>query len=115
MSRCENAVGSPRGSAPTKTQEPGAATIVSTAENIIARTRANAPPNDALLHGRGRLCRSCGCETASGDGICPDCADAIRAEEAEGLAERCRVYRTRYVEDLSLTVLEEFQRERGRV
>lgn len=47
-SKCLN--GSP---APSPTTMQGQTTsIVSTAENIIARTLANAPENDALLHGR---------------------------------------------------------------
>ena len=82
-------------------------------ENIKIRTAAHAPANDALLHGAVRLCRSCGCETTA-DRICPDCAEALRAERAEALAERCRVHRVRYVEDLPVSVLEEMQAERGR-
>jgi len=78
------------------------------------RTRAHAPANDDLLHGRVRLCRSCGCETASGDGVCPACAEALREERAAALAERCRIYRVRYVEDLPVSMLEEIRREQGR-
>jgi len=46
-------------------------------------------------------CRSCGAPTASSDGICRDCADAMREERAAALAERCRIHRVRYVEDPS--------------
>jgi len=82
-------------------------------ENIKLSAAAHAPANDALLHGAVRLCRSCGCETTA-DRICPDCAEALRAERAEALAERCRVHRVRYVEDLPVSVLQEMQAERGR-
>lgn len=58
-------------------------------------------------------CRSCGCETTA-DRICPACAEALRAERAEALGERCRVHRVRYVEDLPVSVLEEMQVEWGR-
>ena len=82
-------------------------------ENIKLSAAAHAPANDALLHGAVRLCRSCGCETTA-DRICPDCAEALRAERAEALAERCRVHRVRYVEDLPVSVLQEMQVEWGR-
>ena len=114
MSKSECLNGSPACSHACKHQETRAATPVSTAENILVRTRANAPGNDALLHGRVRLCRSCGCETTSGDGVCPACADAMREERAAALSERCRVHRVRHVEDLPVSVLEEMQAERGR-
>ena len=103
--------GSPCGSASTKMQEPRAASEVSTPENIIARTLENAPPNEDLLRGRVRPCRSCGCETTA-DRICPDCAEALREERAAALGERCRIHRVRYVEDLPVSVLEEMQRGR---
>jgi hypothetical protein len=112
QSDCIN--GSPACSAPTKTQETRAASFVSSSEDILIRTQANAPQRDALLHGRVRLCRSCGCETTSGDGICRDCADAMREERAAALAERCRIHRVRYVEDLPVSVLQEMQAEWGR-
>jgi len=80
-------------------------------ENIKLSAAAHAPANDALLHGAVRLCRSCGCETTA-DRICPDCAEALRAERAEALGERCRVHRVRYVDDLPVSVLEEMQRGR---
>ena len=57
-------------------------------------------------------CRSCGCETTSGDGICAACAEALREERAAALGERCRIHRVRYVEDLPVSVLEEMQRGR---
>jgi len=82
-------------------------------ENIKLSAAAHAPANDALLHGAVRLCRSCGCETTA-DRICPDCAEALRAERAEALAERCRVHRVRYVEDLPVSAIEEMQVEWGR-
>jgi len=59
-------------------------------------------------------CRSCGAPTTSSDGICRDCADAMREERAAALGEGCRVHRVRYVEDLPVSVLEEMQAERGR-
>jgi hypothetical protein len=84
---------------------------VSSSENILVRTRANAPANDDLLHGAVRLCRSCGAETQSID-VCPACAEALREERAAALSERCRVHRVRHVEDLPVHVLEEMQRGR---
>ncbi len=80
----------------------------------MVRTAKNAPANDALLHGRARLCRSCGAPTASSDGICRDCADAMREERAATLREQCRIHRVRYVEDLPVSALEEMQAEWGR-
>lgn len=111
QSDCIN--GSPACSAPTKTQETRAASEVSTHEDILLRTRAHAPANDALLHGAVRLCRSCGCETTA-DRICDACAEALRVERAEALGERCRVHRVRYVDDLPVSVLQEMQAEWGR-
>ena len=80
---------------------------------ILERTLHYAPPKDALLHGRVRLCRSCGCET-SNDRICDNCARALREERAAALAEQCRIHQVRYVEDLPVSVLEEMQAEWGR-
>jgi len=97
----------------TRKTEAGTGNLSTTFEEIKIRTQANAPQRDALLHGRVRLCRSCGCETTA-DRICPDCAEALRAERAEALAERCRVHRVRYVEDLPVSALEEMQVEWGR-
>ena len=97
----------------TRKTEAGTGNLSTTFEEIKIRTQANAPQRDALLHGRVRLCRSCGCETTA-DRICPDCAEALRAERAEALAERCRVHRVRYVEDLPVSVLQEMQAEWGR-
>ena len=57
-------------------------------------------------------CRSCGTPTASSDGICRDCADAMREERAAALEGRCRVHRVRSAEDLPVSVLEEMQRGR---
>ena len=82
-------------------------------ESIMVSARANAPANDDLLHGRARLCRSCGAETQSID-VCPACADAMREERAAAQSERCRIHRVRYVEDLPVHVLEEMQAEWGR-
>jgi hypothetical protein len=59
-------------------------------------------------------CRSCGASTASSDGICPACADAMREERAAEQARQCRIHRVRYVEDLPVSVLREMQAERGR-
>jgi hypothetical protein len=52
--------------------------------------------------------------TASSDGICRDCADALRAERSEALSALCRVHRVRYVEDLPVSALEGMQAEWGR-
>ena len=82
-------------------------------ESIMVSARANAPANDDLLHGRARLCRSCGAETQSSD-VCPACADAMREERAATLREQCRIHRVRYVEDLPVSMLEEMQVEWGR-
>lgn len=82
-------------------------------ENIFVRTLENAPANDDLLHGRARLCRSCGAETQSSD-VCPACADAMREERAAALEGRCRIHRVRYVDDLPVSVLQEMQVEWGR-
>jgi recombinational DNA repair protein RecR len=85
-------------------------------ESIIVADREHLPC-EAGLPGRAdrvRLCRSCGCETASGDGICAACADAMREERAEALVERCRIHRVRRVEDLPVSVLQEMHAERGR-
>lgn len=113
MSKSECLNGSPACSHACKHQETRAASEVSTHEDILLRTRAHAPANDALLHGRVRRCRSCGAETTSGDGICALCADALRAERAAALGERCRIHRVRHVEDLPVSVLEEMQRGRS--
>jgi hypothetical protein len=74
------------------------------------RTRGRAPGRaDRMI-----ACRSCGAPTASSDGICRDCADAMRAERSEALSALCRVHRVRYVEDLPVSALEEMQAEWGR-
>jgi len=104
--------GSPACSASVKTQETRAASEVLSTENIFVRTRA--PANDALLHGQVHLCRSCDCETTSGNGICPACAEALREERSAEQARLCRVHRVRYVEDLPVSVLEKMQAEWGR-
>jgi len=66
-----------------------------------------------------RACDRCKQEFAAfgpGDVLCLQCleGDARREERAEALAERCRVHRVRYVEDLPVSVLEEMQAEWGR-
>ena len=80
---------------------------------MLERTLHHAPPKDALLHGRVRLCRSCGCET-SNDRICDNCARALREERAAALGERCRIHRVQYVEDLPPRVLKAHRDEWGR-
>ena len=80
---------------------------------MLERTLYHAPPKDALLHGRVRLCRSCGCET-SNDRICDNCARALREERAAALDERCRIHRVQYVEDLPPRVLKAHRDEWGR-
>ena len=97
----------------TRKTEAGTGNLSTTFEELKIRTAAHAPANDALLHGAVRLCRSCGCETTA-DRICPACAEALRAERADVLAERCRIHRVRYVDALPVSVLEEMQAERGR-
>ena len=101
--------GSPACSAPTKTQETRAASEVSTHEDILLRTRAHAPANDALLHGAVRLCRSCGCETTA-DHICPDCAEALRVERAEAQSDLLRRHRATCIEAVPREALVEHQR-----
>ena len=105
--------GSPACSHACKHQETRAASEVSTHEDILLRTRAHAPANDALLHGAVRLCRSCGAETAN-DRLCDACAEALREERAAALDGRCRIHRVRFVEDLPVSVLEKMQVEWGR-
>lgn len=97
----------------TRKTEAGTGNLSTTFEEIKIRTAAHAPANDALLHGAVRLCRSCGAPTASSDGICPACADAMREERAAALEGRCRIHRVRYVEDLPISVIEEMQAARG--
>ena len=105
--------GSPACSHACKHQETRAASEVSTHEDILLRTRAHAPANDALLHGAVRLCRSCGCETTS-DRVCPACAEALQAERAEALAEQCRRHGVKMAEDLPRVALAEHQAAWGR-
>ena len=99
--------------------KPGAGTDAQngTFDYIMAAAAEHAA-REAGLPGRvdreTTYCRSCGCETTSGDGICRDCADAMREERAAALGERCRVHRVRRVEDLPVSVLEEMQAEWGR-
>ena len=85
-------------------------------ESIIISDREHLP-SEAGLPGRVdrvAACRSCGTPTASNDGVCRDCADAMREERADVLEGRCRVHRVRYIEDLPVSVLEEMQVEWGR-
>ena len=96
--------------------KPGAGTDTQngTFDRILVAATEHAA-REAGLPGRADrmiACRSCGAPTASSDGICRDCADAMRAERAEALGERCRIHRVRYVEDLPVSVLEEIQRGR---
>ena len=87
-----------------------------TFDRIIVAAAEHAA-REAGLPGRADrtiACRSCGAPTASSDGICRDCADAIREERAAALDERCRVHRVRYVDDLPVSVLQEMQAEWGR-
>ncbi len=77
--------------------------------HIMVRTAKNAPANDALLHGRARRCRVCGCETQSSD-VCPACADAMRAERSEALSALCRRYGATCIEAVPRAALVEHQR-----
>ncbi len=84
--------------------------------NIIISASEHAA-REAGLPGRADrmiACRSCGAPTASSDGICRDCADAMREERAAALDEQCRIHRVRYVDDLPVSVLQEMQVEWGR-
>ena len=97
---------------------PGAGTdaLNGTFEHIIVAAAEHAA-REAGLPGRADrmiACRSCGAPTANCDGICRDCADAMRAERSEALSALCRVHRVRYVEDLPVSALEKMQAERGR-
>ena len=99
--------------------KPGAGTgKASTVFESITVAATEHAGREAGLPGRADretiACRSCGCETTNGDGICRDCADAMREERAAALGERCRVHRVRHVDDLPVSVLEEMQAERGR-
>lgn len=82
-------------------------------ESIMVSARANAPANDDLLHGRARLCRSCGCETTN-DCICDACAEALRVERAEALSDLCRRYGVTCIEAVPRAALVEHQRAWGR-
>jgi len=82
-------------------------------ESIMVSARANAPANDDLLHGRVRLCRSCGCETTA-DRICPDCAEALRVERAEAQTDLLRRHRATCIEAVPRAALVEHQRVWGR-
>ena len=98
--------------------KPGAGTDTpnGTFDRILVAAAEHAA-REAGLPGRADrmiACRSCGAPTASSDGICRDCADAMREERADVLEERCRIHRVRYVEDLPVSVLEEMQAEWGR-
>ena len=98
--------------------KPGAGTDAQngTFDRILVAAAEHAA-REAGLPGRADrmiACRSCGAPTASSDGICRDCADAMRAERAAALDELCRVHRVRYVEDLPVSALEEMQVEWGR-
>lgn len=104
MPKIECLNGSPCDSASAKTQETRAATIVSISETIIDRTLAHAPQNDALLHGRVRPCRSCGCET-SNDRYCTACGEALREERAEELKGLCCRHGCQHVEGLPADAL----------
>ena len=100
------------------TCKPGAGTDAQngTFDRILVAAAEHAA-REAGLPGRADrmiACRSCGAPTASSDGICRDCADAIREERAAALGERCRVHRVRRVEDLPVSVLQEMQAEWGR-
>ncbi len=101
----------------TRKTEAGTGNLSTTFKSIIVSATAHAS-REAGLPGRVdcemTYCRSCGCETTSGDGICAACAEAMREERAEALAERCRIFRVRRVEDLPVSVLEEMQVEWGR-
>ncbi len=97
---------------------PGAGTDAQngTFDRILVAAAEHAA-REAGLPGRADrmiACRSCGAPTASSDGICRDCADAMREERAAALAERCRIHRVRYVEDLPVSALEEMHVEWGR-
>ncbi len=99
--------------------KPGAGTgKASTVFESITVAATEHTGREAGLPGRADretiACRSCGYETTSGDGICAACAEALRAERAEALGERCRIHRVRYVENLPVSVLEEMQVEWGR-
>ena len=96
---------------------PGAGTDAQngTFDRILVAAAEHAA-REAGLPGRADrmiACRSCGAPTTSNDGICRDCADAMREERAAALAEQCRIHQVRYVEDLPVSVLREMQVEWG--
>ena len=99
--------------------KPGAGTgKASTVFESITVAATEHAGREAGLPGRAdretTYCRSCGAPTASSDGICRDCAYAMREERAAAQTERCRIHRVRYVEDLPVSVLQEMQAEWGR-
>ena len=84
-----------------------------TFDRIIVAAAEHAA-REAGLPGRADrmiACRSCSAPTTSSDGICPDCAEALRVERAAALDERCRIHRVQYVDDLPVSVLDEMQAE----
>jgi hypothetical protein len=95
-------------------QETRAASEVSTSENILIRTRANAPANDDLLHGRVRRCRSCGTETRSGAGICAPCMDAMQTDLVQGARDDIASPRIRVIE-LPVAYIPSPRRWKGKV
>ncbi len=59
-------------------------------------------------------CRSCGAPTTSSDGICPDCAEALRVERVEAQSDLLRRHRAAYIEAVPRAALVEHQRAWGR-
>ena len=82
---------------------------------IVAATEHAA--REAGLPGRADrmiACRSCGAPTASSDGICRDCAEALRVERAEAQSDLLRRYRATCIEAVPRAALVEHQRAWGR-
>ncbi len=87
-----------------------------TFDHIIVAAAEHAA-REAGLPGRADrmiACRSCGAPTTSSDGICPDCAEALRVERAEAQSDLCRRYGTTYIEAVPRAALVEHQRAWGR-
>ena len=98
--------------------KPGAGTDTQngTFDRILVAATEHAA-REAGLPGRADrmiACRSCGAPTASSDRICPDCAEALRAERAEAQSDLCRRHGVTCIEDVPREALVEHQRAWGR-
>ena len=98
--------------------KPGAGTDAQdgTFDHILVAAKEHAA-REAGLPGRADrmiACRSCGAPTTSSDGICPDCAEALRVERAEAQSDLLRRHRAACIEAVPRVALVEHQRAWGR-